>query len=65
MNNKQKELIREYCLFIMECSFLAYSNKDVSKEIIFNDLIDISKSLLLEKAIRWDELKKHNPFDEL
>jgi hypothetical protein len=49
----------------MECSFLAYSNKDVSKEIIFNDLIDISKSRLLEKAIRWDELKKHNPFDEL
>ncbi len=49
----------------MECSFLAYDNKDVSKEIIFNDLIDVSKSRLLEKAIRWDELKKNNPFDEL
>jgi hypothetical protein len=49
----------------MECSFLAYDNKDVSKEIIFNDLIDISKSRLLGKAIRWDERSDYNPFDDV
>jgi hypothetical protein len=49
----------------MECSFIAYDNHEVSREIIFEELINVSKSHLLEKAIRWDELSEFNPFENL
>ena len=65
MNKKQNELIKRYCLSVMECSFIAYDNHEVSREIIFEELINVSKSHLLEKAIRWDELSEFNPFENL
>jgi hypothetical protein len=65
MNKEQNELVKRYCLFVIDSSFRIYDTFEESKEMIFNELIGESKSRLLERAIRWDELKKNNPFENL
>ena len=55
MNKKQNELIKNYSLWIIDCSLKAYDTYEEGREAIFRDLVDVSKAELLEKAIRYDE----------
>jgi hypothetical protein len=50
MTKKEKELIKEYCLSTMKSSLLATGSLDISHEIIYSELINVSKVDLLIKA---------------
>jgi hypothetical protein len=65
MNKKQNELIKSYSLWIIDFSLRAYDTYEEGREAIYRDLIDVPKTFLLEKAIRWDARSDHNLFDEL
>jgi hypothetical protein len=65
MNKKQNELIKKYSLWIIDCSLRAYDTYEEGREAIFRDLVDVPKTLLLEKAIRWDARSDFNLFDDV
>ena len=65
MNKKQNELIKNYSLWIIDCSLRAHDTYEESREAIYRDLIDVPKTFLLEKAIRWDARSESNPFKNL
>jgi hypothetical protein len=65
MNKKQNELIKNYSLWIIDCSLRAYDTYEEGREAIYRDLIDVPKTFLLEKAIRWDARSEFNPFENL
>lgn len=65
MTKKQNELIKNYSLWIIDCSLRAYDTYEESKEAIYNELVDVSKTFLLWKAIRWDARSDFNLFDDV
>jgi hypothetical protein len=65
MNKKQNELIKKYCLFKIYASHCANDTYIQAREEIYEELINISKVRLLEKAIRYDESQRHNPFNDV
>lgn len=65
MNKEQNELIKKYCLWNIDCSLRAYDTYEESREAIYRDLIDVPKTFLLEKAIRWDARPEFNLFDDV
>jgi hypothetical protein len=65
MNKKQNELIKNYSLWIIDCSLRAYDTYEEGREAIYRDLVDVPKTFLLEKAIRWDARSDFNLFDDV
>ena len=62
MNKKQNELIKKYCLFKIYASHCANDTPEEAREEIYEELINVSKVRLLEKAIRYDEVSRNSPF---
>lgn len=65
MNKEQNELIKKYCLFKIHASHCANDTYKQAQEEIYEELINVSKVRLLEKAIRYDESSRHNPFKDV
>jgi hypothetical protein len=58
-------LIKNYSLWIIDCSLRAYDTYEEGREAIYRDLVDVPKTFLLEKAIRWDARSDFNLFDDV